>query len=97
MNVDANSKRKDLSESILNAIGGYTTGYIIGIVILPLSVNWIQKDPFIANLLITLSYASVNFGRSYILRRFFTRRGFDDYLIALFRKLTSTVKKTNAF
>jgi hypothetical protein len=89
MKSDANSKRKDLSESLLNAIGGYITGYIIGIMILPYSVNWIQKDPLIANLVITLSYASVNFGRSYILRRFFAQKGIDDHLIQLFRKLIS--------
>lgn len=89
MSQDANSKRNDLSEAILNAIGGYTTGYIIGIMILPLSINWIQQDPFIANLVVTLSYASVNFGRSYVLRRFFTRRGIGDRLIQLFRKLIS--------
>lgn len=91
MSSDADSRRKDLSESLLNAVGGYTTGYIIGIVILPLSVSWIQKDPIVANLLITLSYASVNFARSYLLRRFFTQIGIDKHLIKLFRKLISKV------
>lgn len=91
MNPNVNSRRKDLSESLLNAVGGYTTGFIIGIVILPFSANWIQNDPLVASSLITLSYASANFARSYFLRRFSVRIGIDDRLIKLFRKLISKV------
>jgi hypothetical protein len=53
----ADSRKKSLSEAFVNSFGGYPIGYGLGIVILPLSVGWIQKDPFTVNLLITFIYA----------------------------------------
>ena len=50
------SRKKSLSEASVNSFGGYPIGYGIGIVILPLSVGWIQKDPLTVNLGITYSH-----------------------------------------
>lgn len=77
------SHGKSLSESFVNSFGGYPIGYGIGIVILPLSVGWIQEDPLTVNLLITLVYAVASFCRTYFLRRIFERVGFDDNFIRL--------------
>jgi len=85
------SHKKSLSEAFVNSFGGYPIGYAIGIVILPLSMGWIQEDPLTANLAITFVYASVSFARSYFLRRVFERFGMDDNFIRLginsFKKL----------
>ena len=75
-----------LSEAFVNSFGSYPIVYGLGIVILPLSVGWIQEDPFTVNLLITAVYASVSFARSYFFRRIFERFGFDDNFIRLGRK-----------
>ena len=75
------SKKKSISESIVNSIGGYPIAYGIGIVILPLSTGWIQSDPFVANIAITGVYATVSFVRSYFLRRIFEQHGIDDNFI----------------
>ena len=77
------SRKKSLSEAFVNSFGGYPIGYGLGIVILPLSVGWIQKDPFTINLLITFIYACVSFARSYFLRRIFEKHGIDDNFIRL--------------
>jgi len=86
---DAHSK--SMSEAFVNSFGSYPIGYGLGIMILPLSVGWIQEDPFTANIAITAVYASVSFGRSYFYRRIFERFGIDDNFIRLgikgFRKL----------
>jgi hypothetical protein len=74
---------KSLSEAFVNSFGSYPIGYALGIVILPLSVGWIQEDPLTVNLVITAIYASVSFGRTYILRRTFERFGIDDNFIRL--------------
>ena len=42
----------------VNSFGGYPIGYGVGILILPLSMGWIQEDPLTANLAITFVYAS---------------------------------------
>ena len=88
-NID--SKKKSASEAFVNSFGGYPIGYGVGIVILPLSMGWIQEDPLVANLAITLVYAIVSFVRSYFLRRVFEKHGIDDNFIRLgikgFRKL----------
>ena len=80
------SKTKSISEAFVNSFGSYPIGYAIGIVILPLSVGWIEKDPFTVNIFITLIYATVSFVRTYYLRRVFVRLGFDDNFIRLGRK-----------
>ena len=81
------SKSKSLSEAFVNSFGGYPIGYGIGIIILPLSVGWIEEDPFTVNIFITLIYATVSFVRIYFLRRIFEKFGFDDNFIKLGIKL----------
>lgn len=80
------SKKKSASESIINSLGGFPIAYGLGIVILPLSTGWIQSDPFVANVAITGTYATVSFVRSYFLRRIFEQHGIDDNFIRLGRK-----------
>ena len=86
------SHKKSLSEAFVNSFGGYPVGYGLGIIILPLSMGWIQEDPLVANLAITFVYASVSFARSYFLRRVFEKFGIDDNFIKLGIKL---IKKLN--
>ena len=81
------SKSKSLSEAFVNSFGGYPIGYALGIIILPLSVGWIEEDPFTVNIFITLIYATVSFVRIYFLRRIFEKFGFDDNFIKLGIKL----------
>ena len=87
------SRKKSLSEAFVNSFGGYPIGYGLGIVILPISVGWIQEDPFTANILITLVYATVSFVRTYYLRRIFEKFGFDDNFLRLGMKLTKKLRK----
>ena len=84
---DIDSKKKSASEAFVNSFGGYPIGYGVGIVVLPLSMGWIQEDPLVANLAITLVYATVSFVRSYFLRRVFEKYGIDDNFIKLGIKL----------
>jgi len=81
--ISKDSHKKSLSEAFVNSFGGYPVGYGLGIVILPLSLGWIQEDPLTANLAITFVYASVSFARSYVLRRVFERFGIEDNFIKL--------------
>ena len=74
---------KSMSEAFVNSFGSYPIGYGLGILILPLSVRWIQEDPLSANIAITAVYATVSFGRSYFYRRVFERFGLDDNFIRL--------------
>ena len=87
------SRSKSLSEAFVNSFGGYPIGYGIGIVILPISMGWLQEDVFTANIFITLVYASVSFLRIYFLRRLFERIGFDDNFIRLAMKLYRKVTR----
>ena len=84
---DIDSKKKSASEAFVNSFGGYPIGYGVGIVILPLSIGWIQEDPLVANLVITLVYATVSFVRSYFLRRIFEKYGIDDNFLRVGIKL----------
>jgi len=86
------SHKKSLSEAFVNSFGGYPIGYAIGIIILPLSMGWIQEDPLVANMAITFVYASVSFTRSYLLRRTFERFGIDDNFIKLGIKAVKKLK-----
>jgi len=90
---NTDSKKKSASEAFVNSFGGYPIGYAVGIVILPLSMGWIQEDPLVANLAITFVYATVSFVRSYALRRVFEKYGIDDNFIRagikLIRKISS--------
>jgi hypothetical protein len=84
---ELDSKKKSASEAFVNSFGGYPIGYGVGIVILPLSMGWIQEDPYMANIVITGVYATVSFVRSYFLRRIFEKYGIDDNFIKLGIKL----------
>ena len=90
------SHKKSLSEALVNSFGGYPIGYGVGIVVLPLSMGWIQEDPYMANIAITAVYATVSFVRSYFLRRIFEKYGVDDKFIRLAKrgiiKLIDSVK-----
>jgi len=80
------SKAKSLSEAFVNSFGAYPIGYGIGIVILPISLGWLQEDVFTANIFITLVYATFSFVRIFFLRRLFEKLGFDDNFIILGKK-----------
>ena len=90
-NPKVDSKKKSASEAFVNSFGGYPIGYGVGIIILPLSMGWIQEDPLVANLLITFIYATVSFVRSYVLRRTFEKYGIDDNFIKLGMKLVKKI------
>ena len=85
-NETVDSKKKSVSEALVNSFGGYPIGYGVGIIILPLSMGWVQEDPYMANIAITGVYATVSFVRSYFLRRIFEKYGIDDNFIRLGRK-----------
>ncbi len=86
------SRSKSRSEAFVNSFGGYPIGYGRGIIVLPISMGWLQEDVFTANIFITLVYATVSFLRIYYLRRVFERVGFDDNFIRLGMKLCLKVK-----
>ncbi len=86
------TRGKSLSEAFVNSFGGYPIGYGIGIIVLPLSMGWLQEDVFTANIFITLVYATASFLRIYYLRRVFERIGFDDNFIRLAMKLYRKVR-----
>ena len=86
------TKSKSASEALINAFGSFPIGYVVGIAILPLFVNWIQTDPLAANIAITSIFASVSFVRTYFLRRIFEKYGFDDNLVHLCKKVFSKIK-----
>ena len=77
------AKSKSASEAFVNSFGSYPIGYGLGVIILPLSMGWLQDDLFVANLFVTLVYATVSFVRTYYLRRIFERTGFDDNFLKL--------------
>jgi len=79
--IPKDSHKKSLSEAYVNSFGGYPVGYGLGIVILPLSMGWIQEDPLVANLAITFVYATVSFARSYFLKKGFEKFGIEDNFI----------------
>jgi len=82
------SRKKSLTEAFFNSFGiGFPIAYCVGVLILPSSVEWITKDPFVASIFITLVFTSVSFTRVYIIRRFFTKLGYDDNFIKLAMKL----------
>ena len=92
------SHKKSLSEALVNSFGGYPIGYGVGIVVLPLSMGWIQEDPYMANIAITAVYATVSFVRSYFLRRVFEKYGVDDNFIRLAKRgIIKLLKFTNKY
>jgi len=93
--INKDTKVKSLSEAFVNSFGGFPIGYCVGIIILPLSAPWITKDPFVANIFITLVYAFVSFVRVYFFRRIFSRFGFDEKFVKSFSKLFSKSSMKN--
>ena len=91
---ELDSKKKSASEAFVNSFRGYPIGYGVGIVILPLSMGWIQEDPYMANIVITGVYATVSFVRSYFLRRTFERFGIEDNFIRLAQKGIAKIMET---
>lgn len=91
--IQTDSHKKSLSEAFVNSFGGYLVGFGLGIIILPISIEWIQKDPLVATLAITSVYASVSFTRSYILRRVFEKFGIEDNFIKLCIKLMKKITR----
>jgi len=87
------SRTKSLSEAFVNSFGGYPIGYGIGVIVLPLSMGWLQDDVFTANIFITLVYATASFLRIYYLRRIFERIGFDDNFIRLGMRLYQKTRR----
>ncbi len=85
------SHKKSMSEAFVNSFGSYPIGYGLGIMILPISVGWIQEDPLTANIAITAVYATVSFCRSYFYRRVFERFGIEDNFIKLGIKLVKKI------
>ena len=81
------SKSKSLSEAFVNSFGSYPIGYAVGILVLPFSMSWLQEDLFLANVFVTLIFATVSFVRVYSLRRIFDKFGYDDNFIRLGIKL----------
>ena len=87
MNTIQDSKSKSLSEAFVNSFGSYPIGYVVGIIVLPFSMSWLQEDLFLANIFVTLVFATVSFVRVYSLRRVFEKFGYDDNFIRLAIKL----------
>jgi len=91
--ITKDARSKSASEAFVNSFGSYPIGYGLGIVILPISLTWLQDDLIIANLFITLVYATVSFVRTYYLRRIFERAGVDDNFLKLGIKLVNKVNR----
>ncbi len=91
--IPTDSHKKSMSEAFVNSFGSYPIGYGLGIMILPISVGWIQEDPLTANIAITAVYATVSFCRSYFYRRIFEKFGIDDNFIRLGIKGIRKIKK----
>ena len=83
MKTSQDTRKKSASEAFVNSFGSYPIGYGLGVIILPISMGWLQDDLFIANIFVTMVYATVSFVRTYYLRRVFERIGFDDNFIKL--------------
>ena len=87
------TKSKSLSEAFVNSFGSYPIGYAVGILVLPFSMSWLQEDLFLANVFVTLVFATVSFIRVYSLRRIFEKFGYDDNFIRLGIKLYHKIIK----
>ena len=78
---------KSLSEAVANTFGGFPISYFIGIIILPISAEWMKHDPIVVTFIITCVYALASFVRSFFLRRMFSKIGFDDSVNSLLSKI----------
>ena len=85
--TEIDSRKKSLSEALINSIGAYPISLVIAITLLPACAGWISTDPIGAGLFITFTYASVSFVRVYVLRRVFEKFGYDDNFLKLGMKL----------
>ena len=81
------SRKKSLSEALINSIGAYPISLVIAITLLPACAGWITTDPIAAGMFITFTYASVSFVRVYVLRRVFEKFGYDDNFLKLAIKM----------
>ena len=81
------SRSKSLSEAFVNSFGSYPIGYGIGLLVLPISIGWLEEDLLLANIFVTAVYATVSFVRVYSLRRLFEKFGYDDNFIKLAIKM----------
>jgi len=81
------SRKKSLSEALINSIGAYPISLVIAITLLPACAGWIKTDPISAGMFITFTYALASFVRVYILRRIFEKYGYDDNFLKLAIKL----------
>jgi len=81
------SRTKSLSEAFVNSFGSYPIGYGIGLLVLPISIGWLEEDLLLANIFVTAVYATVSFVRVYSLRRLFEKFGYDDNFIRLAIKM----------
>lgn len=86
------TKSKSLSEAFTNSFGGYPISYGLNILVLPLSVDWIKEDPFVATLFIGIIFAMTSVVRGYCFRRFFGKLGYDDSFVRLAIKLVRRIK-----
>ena len=86
MKNETDDYKKSLLEAVANLMGGYPMMFVAGIIILPLSANWVKEDPLVANMAITSGYALINFTRSFLLRRLFAKYGFYETLLKLGKK-----------
>mgnify|MGYP006285237805 CR=1 FL=1 len=77
--------KQGVLEAATNSIGGYPIGFLIGMAVLPISANWIQQDPLMANMVITSIYVSVSF-----VRTLFLRKAFQGGLFRLLKKKNQT-------
>ena len=94
MNIQQHdTKSKSLSEAFVNSFGSYPIGYVVGILILPISMNWLNEDLLVANIFVTLTFATVSFIRVYSIRRIFEKFGYDDNFIRLGIKLYQKLVK----
>ena len=94
--MPVDSHKKSMSEAFVNSFGSYPIGYGLGIMILPVSVGWIQEDPLTANIVITAVYATVSFARTYFYRRIFEKFGIEDNFIKLGIKLFKKIHWKNS-
>jgi len=86
------TKSKSLQESAANTACSFPLAYVITIIILPMSTDWINESPFIAGIAITGVFTLVSFLRIFALRRVFEKLGYDDNFYKIIKKLTSKKK-----
>jgi len=87
MNSKIDTRKKSLSEALINSIGAYPISLVIAITLLPACAGWISTDPIAAGMFITFTYALASFVRVYVLRRVFEKYGYDDNFLKLAIKL----------